>query len=318
MARTTKELGLSSSQLLTITRAVNQAFLISGAGAQEAAAAVMQLGQGFAAGRLSGDELNSVLEQAPRLAEAIATGMGKTVGELKKLGSEGVLTTKKVAQALLTESGNIEQEFGKLDKTIGEGFVGLGNEVTRFIGTVNIAMGGSDKFGDVIGDLATSIGELTESLQKLNTSELAELADTIKLIMTIAGGGYAAKKVGGWIGATALGARMGRFGGLLGTAGGAALAGGYYAYNNYDPTMFSTGSLDALNPKSGALGSPGYSPQMRFPFTGPRKAQRSNIGTSDPSPFPTPGKGIGRLSSGVLADSELGQTSASGTCIRSI
>src|SRR5690606_18736649 len=86
MARATQELGVSEGQLLTVTNAINQAIVISGASASSAQAALIQLGQGFAAGALRGEELNSVLEQTPRIAQAIADGMRVSVGELRRLG----------------------------------------------------------------------------------------------------------------------------------------------------------------------------------------------------------------------------------------
>ena len=76
LARATEEVGTSEADLLTITRAINQSFIVSGASAQEASSAILQLSQGIASGTLRGEELNSVLENSPRLARAIAEGLG--------------------------------------------------------------------------------------------------------------------------------------------------------------------------------------------------------------------------------------------------
>ncbi|WP_217878401.1 tape measure protein, partial [Vibrio alginolyticus] len=86
---------------------------------QAANAAILQLGQGMAAGTLRGDELNSVLEQAPRLAEAIASGMGVAVGNLKRLGEQGLITTEEVLNALASQGAAIDKEFLNVNLTIG-------------------------------------------------------------------------------------------------------------------------------------------------------------------------------------------------------
>ena len=100
VARSSEELGLSQREILNLTETVNQAIQVSGATAQEASAGVIQFAQGLASGALRGDELRSVMEQMPRLARALADGLGISIGELRKLGEEGELTTKRVVEAL--------------------------------------------------------------------------------------------------------------------------------------------------------------------------------------------------------------------------
>ena len=93
LARSSEELGLTNQQLLTVTRAINQSFVVSGASAQEAASATLQLSQGMASGTLRGEELNSVLENSPRLARAIADGLDRDIGQLKELETGTTLRT---------------------------------------------------------------------------------------------------------------------------------------------------------------------------------------------------------------------------------
>lgn len=83
----------------------------SGTGAQETAAAMIQLRQALAQGRLQGEELNSIAQQAPIVAQAIAKTMGVGVGELKKFASEGKITSDIIIQALVRLNGS---ELGKL------------------------------------------------------------------------------------------------------------------------------------------------------------------------------------------------------------
>ena len=104
LARSTEELGLSQAELLTITSTINKAFVVSGASGAEASAAITQLSQGFASGTLRGDELNSVMEQAPRLARALADGIGVGIGQLRQMGEEGQITSDILAHALLGQA----------------------------------------------------------------------------------------------------------------------------------------------------------------------------------------------------------------------
>ncbi|MEW5832141.1 MAG: tape measure protein [Campylobacterota bacterium] len=129
IARATQDMNKSQYETLDVTEAISKSFIVSGAAAESAKAAVIQLGQGFASGVLRGEELNSVLEQAPRLAEAIADGMGVSVGQLKKLGEEGKLTAEKVYEAILTQKKAIEEEFDQMPKTVGQSLVNLQNQI---------------------------------------------------------------------------------------------------------------------------------------------------------------------------------------------
>ena len=83
-----------------LTETVSKAVAISGASAQAADAALVQFGQALASGTLRGEELNSVMEQTPALAKAIAQGMGITVGQLRSVAAEGKITSQEIVKAL--------------------------------------------------------------------------------------------------------------------------------------------------------------------------------------------------------------------------
>lgn len=118
MTRATQELGISETDRLRITENVNKAMIVSGASTTEAEAAIKQLSQGMASGVLRGEELNSVMENSPRLAKALADGLGVPLGQLRKMGSEGELTSEKVTGALLGMSEAIDAEFDKMPMTV--------------------------------------------------------------------------------------------------------------------------------------------------------------------------------------------------------
>ena len=157
LARSTKSLGTSQADLLSVTETINKALIVSGASAATAEGALTQLGQGFASGTLRGDELNSVLEGTPRLAQAIADGMGVTVGQLRKLGGEGKITGETVFNALKGQKDAVEAEFAKMPVTIGQSFVQLRNEILKYVGEADTAGGTSAAFAEGVQLLAHNL-----------------------------------------------------------------------------------------------------------------------------------------------------------------
>ncbi len=137
LARSSDQLGLSEEQLLQITKSLNQAFAVSGAGVMETASAVRQLGQGLASGTLRGDELRSVMENTPRVARMIAEGMGTTIGELRRLGSEGKLNAETVTTAILRMGGQVQQEFNKTSGTVSQATQQMSDSFMNFVNVVD-------------------------------------------------------------------------------------------------------------------------------------------------------------------------------------
>ncbi len=143
MHQATEQLNYSQTQLLGITSSISKALTISGGSAQSAEAALLQLSQGFASGTLRGQELNSVMEQAPRLARAIADGLKIPYGDLRKVAEQGGLTTVKVMEALESQSNTIALEFAKTKVTISSSFVVLKNSITEVVGVIDKSFGAS-------------------------------------------------------------------------------------------------------------------------------------------------------------------------------
>jgi tape measure domain-containing protein len=134
IARATKKLNIEQKDQFDTVSIVNKAILTSGANAREAEAAVIQLGQALASGRLSGDELRSIAEQTPRVAQAIAEGLGLPIGALKELGKQGKLTAEVVIESLLTQKDVIDAEFKELPVTVAQSLSNLKTEFTQFAG----------------------------------------------------------------------------------------------------------------------------------------------------------------------------------------
>lgn len=156
MAFATRQFGISQERLLNVTELVNKAITISGSNTAEASNAITQFTQAIQSNTLRGDELRSILEQLPGLALNLAAGLGVTIGELREMGEQGELTANKVIFALEEMQGQIESQFGRLPRTIGQAFVQLQNQALVTFGGI----------GDqVIGEgLAKSMDELREIL----------------------------------------------------------------------------------------------------------------------------------------------------------
>src|SRR5690606_18745696 len=182
--------------LLTLTEATNQSIQISGATTQEAAAGVIQFAQALASGELRGDELRSVLENMPRLAQAIADGLKTDIGGLRDLAEQGELTAERVTQALLGQAGVIESEFGHLDRTVGQAMTQLANETARaFSGTdVQPLIDSIDEFRELVSDpqMVESLTMLASALVKTFTVATKAIAGTVSAVQDLAEGAAAA------------------------------------------------------------------------------------------------------------------------------
>ncbi|MCU0924408.1 MAG: tape measure protein, partial [Burkholderiaceae bacterium] len=130
-------------QNVAVVEAIGNAMSISGGSAQGMQAALVQLGQGLSSGVLRGEELNSVMEQAPRLAQALADGLGVPIGALRRMGEQGELSAKQVVGALMKSAPQLAEEVKNSTSTVGQSFTVLSNATTRFISEIDQATGAS-------------------------------------------------------------------------------------------------------------------------------------------------------------------------------
>lgn len=134
--RNAEQLKVSSADVLKLTEQINKALVIGGGGQMQNEAAILQLGQALASGRLQGDELRSLMENAPRLSKAIAEGLGVSIGELRKLGEQGELTADKIIKAIMSQGDVLEKEFKRMPLTVGQAMTYAGNAFGRFINKI--------------------------------------------------------------------------------------------------------------------------------------------------------------------------------------
>jgi|TARA_R100000479_G_scaffold592_1_gene477 tape measure domain-containing protein len=153
-----RPMGLSMQTIETAFAGFNTATILAGATASESAGAFLQLSQALGSGVLRGQELNSILEQAPLIAQAIATEMGATVGALKKFGEEGQITSEIVIAALQ----RVEREgAGQLEEAL-KGPAAAIKDFQNATEDVQVALTEA-----IIPEMARSFRELADLLRTL-------------------------------------------------------------------------------------------------------------------------------------------------------
>jgi len=167
LALQSQNLGLSQNNLAQITENVNKVIAIAGVNSIQASSGILQLSQAFASGRLQGDEFRSISENIPPLLDIFAKELKVTRGELKKLGSEGKITSDVIATALLKETENINNQFKELAPTLGQASTRIGNSFLNLVGKFNEVTGVADglasaliKVSDAMDSLAVDSNQL--------------------------------------------------------------------------------------------------------------------------------------------------------------
>lgn len=160
LERGTREYNTSAADLAKLTSIINQGFIVSGATAQEAENAIIQLSQGIASGVLRGEEFNSVAEQGSRLMVALADSMGVGIGQLRKMAAEGKLTTDVVVKGLLSQGDAIGKEFAKTTRTMSQAFQEAGNNLTKFLGENTTIKSTISAFSDAVITVSQNLSEM--------------------------------------------------------------------------------------------------------------------------------------------------------------
>lgn len=163
LERGTREYGTSASELAKLTTIINQGFAVSGATAQEAENAIIQLSQGIASGVLRGEEFNSVAEQGSRLMVALADSLGVNIGQLRAMAAQGKLTNDVVVNGILSQGDAIAKEFANTTATLSQGLLIANNNLTKFLGDNELIK----SFSAGLRDLAVSGSENLESLTEV-------------------------------------------------------------------------------------------------------------------------------------------------------
>ncbi len=202
MAQSLNNIGYSQREVITLTEMIGQSMVISGAKTEEAAGALIQFSQGLASNRLSGDELRSVLEQAPALAQAITAGLAKTspdlvkkyglevvrttgdvttkqkelmVGALRDAGKAGDLTTKRIVDALLTQVDTMGEKFKTIPMLVPLAFQAVKNAFQKELAEI-------DAMFNLNGGLGRGLMSLANDVIPVLSSAMQPVADAVSVL----------------------------------------------------------------------------------------------------------------------------------------
>ena len=159
-SRALKDYGYTQQEILKFTEATNNAMTIGGVGAQQQAAALMQLSQALGSGVLQGDEFKSIAEAAPILLDTVAEYMGKSRAEIKKLGSEGKLTADVIFKAISGASEKLGEQAAKIPMTMGKALTVFSNNWQSLVGNMMNGTGIMSRVAAVIAFVANHLKEL--------------------------------------------------------------------------------------------------------------------------------------------------------------
>ena len=126
----------SNDEAIGFTELLQKSLKVSGAGKSEQDSAFLQLSQAMAAGKLQGDEFRSVMENAPMVANAIASYMGKSKGELKELSSKGAITADIIKGAMFAAADDINDKFATMPMTFADVWTKIKNTGNQAFGEV--------------------------------------------------------------------------------------------------------------------------------------------------------------------------------------
>jgi lambda family phage tail tape measure protein len=165
-----KELGATQKETEVFTKAVAEAIAIQGGSATSSRGALIQLSQALGTGKLRAEEFNSMLEGSYTIVAYAAKGierMGGSVATLRQEVIKGKVSSQEFFNALISQSGNIDEQFAKTAVTITQSLDVMRNRMIEFVGVSHIASDVSQTFGLVMLGLANSIDLLGRSIAAL-------------------------------------------------------------------------------------------------------------------------------------------------------
>ncbi len=166
-----KEFGAANTDVLKVTETVQQLGIIGGASLSALSAGTTQFAQAMAGGVVRAEEFNSILENIPEVAVAIADGLDMSVGELRKAVIAGKVLSEQVFEALLGKADEVNQRFQEMDLTLTRAFTNLGTVLTQVVGKLDEASGFTSRMAEIITTLtammAADAGAISDEAEEL-------------------------------------------------------------------------------------------------------------------------------------------------------
>lgn len=182
ISRAGKEMNLAQQDVLSVTKTINEAIQLSGGSAESNQAAITQLIQGLQSGVVRGEEFNSIMEQSPRLARAMADGLGVTLGQLRAMAAEGKLTSDVVISAVQSQGEAIQSEFDAMPLTIGQSLAQLKNNFLSFVGDIDKQLNSSGGVSSIIQQMAESLDDIDPATTDAVREAFTQLGEVAQLL----------------------------------------------------------------------------------------------------------------------------------------
>jgi tape measure domain-containing protein len=158
-----RDMGGDQERAFHLIELIDKSVALSGVSAETAAAGIQQFNQGLGSGVLRGEEFNSVMENTPRLAQALADGLQSTKGELRSMAEQGKLTSEVVLKTLESQAGALDTEFRQVPQTVGAALVRVQNAWTVFLGQLNEGSGATAQIAAAFNKLADNMQQAVET-----------------------------------------------------------------------------------------------------------------------------------------------------------
>jgi tape measure domain-containing protein len=186
------QLGGTQRDTLVLTELLGKAIKVSGASATESKAAMLQFAQALGSGKLAGDELRSLMENAPYLMQRLAEGLGVPIGQLKALGEQGKLTSDVVINALNKAATSIERDFAKVPQTftgamtvMEDAAIRAAESLDTVTGTSAVSTGVIKGLTEVVESLAMQFEAAADESDRLGRNKAVETwADRTRLVLS--------------------------------------------------------------------------------------------------------------------------------------
>lgn len=177
----------SATESIRIAEIINKASIAGGSTREETQRSLRQLAQGLSSGALQGDELRSIREQTPFLAQMLAEGLNKVapelggnlaIGDLKALGGEGELTSERILKAFSAMEETIDEKFNQMPRTFSQSMTQINNVWTKFIANLSKGGGALDKVNKIASEIADYLmSERGQAMLMRLTNMINSIAD---------------------------------------------------------------------------------------------------------------------------------------------
>ena len=180
IARAAGDMGKSSDELVKFTDIVQKLGIATGASAEEMQRALLQMSQSMAGGIVRAEEFNSVIENTPGIAKAMAEGLGVSMGELRNRMLDGKLSAEDMFDAILSQGAKADEMFDKMPLTLERATNSLQNSFGTIVSKIDATFG-------VTESLSGAIKDLSDYLDELDGDDLRDLADAAEIAGTAFG-----------------------------------------------------------------------------------------------------------------------------------